>query len=363
MKHTMVVIATFSLLIGAAGAGADERAPGDTRVFAHLPVDGPGMPEGLAVRDGIVYVSTHVSVRGNAGGPPSRIYRYNLETGSLIDSIEIQEQDTSATHGLLAIAFDADGRLYVVDRNPGRIVRVDLSSGEQETYARIPNLPACRPVAGPEGECSPTALDSATFADYMAFAPDGLAYVTDLEAATIFRVPPGGGAAEIWYQDARFDGVFGLNGIAVDPTESFLYFAMTGSQQPDRPAQGIIYRLPIVEQPTPEDLEEFHVYLEPATGPDGIAFGASGRLYVALAGANQVSILDADGTERLRFPDAVANQMQEVPYDLPASVAFDGDGSLLVTNQSFFAGNPDHWVVFDAWVDDTALPLIEPVLP
>jgi len=364
MNRTMTLGAALLVAVGTIGASADPREIGDTQVFTVLPADGPGMPEGIAVRGDTVYVGTHVSIRGNAGGPPSRVYTFDRTTGMPTGEIVIQGQDQSVNHGILAMAFDAAGRLYVVDRNPGRIVRIDLETQDQETYATIPNLPACRPLVGPEEDCSPTVADSATFADYMAFAPDGSAYVTDLEAATIFRVPPGGGAAEIWYQDARFDGVFGLNGIAVDRDQEYLYFAMTGSQQPTTPAQGIIYRLPLTtESPAAADLEEFFVYLEPASGPDGLAFGTSGKLYVALAGSNQVSILNPDGTEAARFPDAVSNQFQEVPFDLPASVAFDGDGSLLVTNQSFFTAVPEHWVVFDVWVDDTALPLIEPAIP
>lgn len=65
----------------------------------------------------------------------------------------------------------------------------------------------------------------------------------------------------------------------------------------------------------------------------------------------------------MRFPTTVENEQQETPYDLPASIAFDGKGSLLVTNQSFFAANPDNWVVFDVFVDDVALPLIGPRVP
>ncbi|HEX9712042.1 MAG TPA: hypothetical protein VGB52_05730 [Actinomycetota bacterium] len=362
MRKAVVAGLALALLGAVAQAPAEERVIGDTQVFATLPADGPGMPEGIVVRDGVVFVSTHVSIRGNGSGPPSRIYRYDLGTGELLGSIEIQGQNLSATHGVLAMAFDAAGRLYVVDRNPGRVLRIDLGTEGQQVYATIPDLPACAPATEPDGSCSPTALDSATFADYIAFMPDGSMMVTDLEAATIFRVPAGGGPAQVWYQDARFDAIFGLNGIAVDPSGTHVTFAMTGSQQPGTPAQGVIYRLPIVEQPTAADLEVVHVFPEPATGPDGIAFGAGGRLYVAFAGGNQVAILSPEGEEIARFPDAVANQMQEVPYDVPASVAFDGNGSLLVTNQSFFTATPEHWVVFDVWVDDVALPLIEPDL-
>jgi sugar lactone lactonase YvrE len=336
---------------------------GDTRVFAT--VGDPGMPEGILVDEdeGVVYVSTHVSVRGNSGGPPSKIFRYDLATGSLLGEIVVEGQNLAGTHGVLAMAMDDAGRLYVVDRNPGRVLRFDLSGPApvQETYATVPDLPACSAAPPP---CSPTTMDQATFADYITFDAAGNMYVTDLEAATIFRVANDGPLprmADAWVQDARFDAIFGLNGIAIGP-DGRVTFAMTGSQQPGTPTQGVIYSLPPVDDPSPADLEVVHTYLEPATGPDGIAFGASGNLYVALTGHSQISILAPEGEEILRFPDVVTNQLQPVPYDLPASVAFDGAGSLLVTNQSFFAAEPSHWVVFDAWVDDTAFGLQEPTI-
>lgn len=358
MRGLLVRCAALALAIAMVPA-ASPATPviGQTSVFARI--GAPGMPEGIVVRNGVVYVGTHTSVTGNAGGPASKIFMFDLATGAARGEIVIEGQDRSINHGILAMAFDAAGMLYVVDRNPGRIVRVNPSDGSQSVYATIPNLPACRP-AGPDVECSPTVLDSATFADYLAFTADGTAYVTDLEAATIFRVPPGGGPAQIWYQDPAFDGLFGLNGIAVDPSGTTLYFAMTASQQPGAPAQGVIYTLPIVAHPAPGDLRVFHTFLQPAAGADGIAFGASGKLYVALAGANQVAILNPDGSEAAIFPDPAANQLQEIPYDLPASIAFDETGSILVTNQSFFAADSDHWAVLRAWVGDAALPLVEP---
>ncbi len=323
---------------------------GDTSVFTTI--GQPGSPEGIAVHDGVVYVGTHTSVVGNADGPPSKIFRFALADATPMGEITIEGQDTGITHGVLAIVIGPDGALYVVDRNPGRIVRVELPSGAQTTYATIPDLAPCALAPAP---CSQGAFSAeSTFADYIAFAPDGSAYVTDLQASTIFRVPAGGGDAAIWYQDARFDSVFGLNGITVNPAGDRLFFAMTGSLQPATPVQGIIYSLPIVTAPQPANLDVFHVFTQPAAGPDGIAFGASGRLYVVLAGSNQVAILDPDGSEVAIFPDPLANQMQDIPYDLPASVAFDGAGSLLVTNQSFFAGDESHWAVLRAFVGDTA---------
>lgn len=353
-------IALLSLVLAATAlpAHADHEI-GHTSVFAR--VGAPGMPEGVAVHDGVVWVGTHTSIRGNSGGGPSKVFGYDLGTGALVREITVAGQ-SSGTHGVLSIAFDAAGRLYVLDRNPSRLLRFDLSGADavQETYAVFPELPTCRPVIGPDVECAPTTVDEPNFVDYFVFDSDGTAYVTDLQAATIYRVPPNG-APEIWFQDARLDGIFGANGIAIGP-DGLLYFAMTGSQQPETAGLAIIYTLPRTAAPQASDLQTFHVFPEPAAGADGIAFGASGKLYVALAGANQVAVLNTDGTEAARFPDAVSNQLQEIPYDLPASVAFDGSGHLLVTNQSFFTATESHWAVLRAWVGDTERPLYRPVL-
>jgi hypothetical protein len=50
--------------------------------------------------------------------------------------------------------------------------------------------------------CSPTVLDLPPLPNDIAFAPNGDAYVTDSMQATIWRVPKGGGAPKVWYQQA-----------------------------------------------------------------------------------------------------------------------------------------------------------------
>jgi hypothetical protein len=92
----------------------------------------------------------------------------------------------------------------------------------------------------------------------------------------------------------------------------------------------------------------------------GLAFGNSGKLYAVLSGSNQISILRPGGTEETRFPSPEENAKQEVPYDMPQFLAFDGNGSVLVTNWA--VGASDHWAVLSAFVNDTALPLAEPSL-
>lgn len=337
---------------------AEPRPIGDTVLFA--PVPAPGAPEGITVLGDVVYVATHATVRGNGGSGPSKLFKYNRITGAPIGEIVIAGQNVDATHGLLGIARDADDRLYVLDRNPARVLRIDPVTGIQETYATFPDLKPCATTAPP---CSPTALDEPPFPDYPAFDAAGNLYVSDLQAATIYRVPPGGGPAQIWFQDARLDGVFGPNGVAVRTEQGKLYFAVSLSQQAETPGAGLILTLPLVAAPGPADLGVFHRFALPADGPDGIAFGASGKLYTALAGSNQMAVIRPDGTEEARWPSAADNALMDPRYDLPASLAFDGDGSILLTNQSFFAGIESNMVVFDVWVDDTAWPLEQPVIP
>ena len=76
--------------------------------------------------------------------------------------------------GLLGMALDAQGLLYVADMN-GRVDRVDPRTGAQEVYATIP-----------------TSTDT-SFTDmpgFVAFGGDGNLYVGDWSAPVVWRVPP-----------------------------------------------------------------------------------------------------------------------------------------------------------------------------
>jgi len=92
-------------------------------------------------------------------------------------------------------------------------------------------------------------------------------------------------------------------------------------------------------------------------GVSAIAFGSSGKLYVTLMGANQVSVLRPDGSEERRFPDLE----NPGPYDAPLFPAFDGHGYLLITNLAIRA--PEKSAVLRAWVNDKGLPLVRPPIP
>ena len=253
------------------------------------------------------------------------------------------------------MAWGPDGRLYVADRNPPRVLAIDYSSSppHQSTYATFPDLPRCLSAPPP---CAPSTNSGDSLVDGLAFDRSGTLYVSDVQKATIFRVPFGGGLGRVWFQDPRLDGPFGVNGLAIEPNGERLFLAVTISNPPDSAVQGSIYTLPLSDgRPKPADLTLVHRFPEPMAAPDGILFGRSGRLYVTLAGTNQISIFDPAGTEVSRFPTAAENAAQEVPWDTPASLAFDGRGSLLVTNQSYINAIPEHWVVFETSVDDLPL--------
>jgi sugar lactone lactonase YvrE len=123
-------------------------------------------------------------------------------------------------------AFGPDGKLYVVEPFVG-IIRMDLNPGNtQSIYA--PFIPT-----------GPSLLND------LAFDDDGSLYVTDSFAATIYRIPPGGGAPSVWFTDPRLAGdtlvPFGVNGIRIDKNNKNVYVSVTARAVPGRcdlPAAG-----------------------------------------------------------------------------------------------------------------------------
>ncbi|MBD1873392.1 SMP-30/gluconolactonase/LRE family protein [Nodosilinea sp. FACHB-131] len=326
---------------------------GDGRVFAG-PDLSPPFPEGIVADRNRVYVAGPAAL-GDNGGRPSEVRVFHRRTGELLTTILLEGERLSEIHGVAGLTVDSQHRLYVVSSQLG-IVRLS-PQGEcysQEIYSPVLPEIACNPSLPPGLPCS--------LPNEIAFGPDGYLYWSDSFQNTIFRVPPGGGLAEPWFQSDRLAGSatapfpVGPNGIKVTPDGTELYVAVTTSASAPG---GAIYRLPFVDAPQESDLKIFHQYLQ-GEMPDGIAFGQSGQLYVALQSPSEISILTPDGREgaRLKGP---ANS--PIAYDTPADFAFDNRGSVLVTNHALFSGNPAAFAVLKVFVGDRGVEVEVPPLP
>lgn len=350
---------TAAVLTGGARAESNNntRPLGDSRVFAPFPAE-PGFPEAIAINGDRVYVSGPAQF--NNFVQPS-VIAYDLNTGAQVAEYPILGQNPNLPQAAAGIAFGKNDTLYVADLQQG-VIRFDVDEpgGPQQVYApAVPDLPTCSTV--PAGTpCSLTAINRPPLPNELVFDKKGNLYLTDSMQATIWRIPPGGGQPQIWFQSPAMDMDFGPNGARVSPKGDKLFVALSFNQF----GIGGIYTVPLVDAPAASDLKLFHLY-NPGDIADGIAFGKSGKLYVALAGRNQISVLRPDGTEETRYSGPAqnpSNPSQPLPWANPSAIAFDDKTrSLLVTNHAiFFPNAAQFFAVYDVYVDDKADHLARP---
>jgi sugar lactone lactonase YvrE len=327
-------------------AAPTPRAIDDTSVFAQIPR--PGHPFGVAVDGDHVYVSTSdgdfFSPHANSNG--ERVFTYNTQ-GKLVHTTKITTLP-GATMGLNGIAIDGDHSLFVADMN-GRVLRMrtDGSHANPKVFAEAP-------FPFSYGNWGASMWNDNTF------DPAGNLYMTD-DKPRIWRITPDGQAA-VWFQDPRLLGLFGFAGGPlggrIDPTGKYFYFAVTVSEP--FPGDSVVYRLPLVANPAPADLEIVHRFeIAPGeqpgqTSPDatGIAFAKSGNLYVSLTGRNEIAVLDPAGN--------LIRTISSPLFDTPWGLAFS-ETSLLVTNASIRPEEqPDKWLVLSVNVGEEGLPLNRP---
>jgi sugar lactone lactonase YvrE len=328
---------TLALLAAVVPAAAHaDRPRWDARALATVPP--PGFPARAYVAPNHrIYEGTYDNPAGDT--VPSRVFEY-LPDGTLQRSWTIQGQDLSQPHGIQVATSDAKGRLVLLDKAPARVIKLDPRTGTQTTYATFADLPALP--------------DQAPMADYGAWGPDGSLYVTDYQQAVIWRVPPGGGPAQVWLADKKLDGgPFGTAGIALAADNRTLVISQ-GSEAglgAGNPATGRIYTVAIGADGRPGPLTQLWES-GPAEAPDGLALAKSGRIYVALVSplANQIVCVGADGKEVDRSP---------ATFDAPSSVAFLGT-SLIVADQSYVNGDPSHMQILDVAVGEPGVPELIP---
>ena len=206
--------------------------------------------------------------------------------------VRTQLAHTGRPNGL---ALDRDGVLWVAESDPPGLLRLEPSG----VFERILEQVDGRALLWPNDLC---------------FGADGALYITDSGclvgdvvtphginpdyasvpyAGIVFRFDPQSGAATILDEGYRF-----TNGIAFGP-DARLYVTETLS--------GDIYRYRIDGSRVVGDRELFGNVLDPADtdegflGPDGIAFSEDGRLWVAVFGQRNVTVLDRDGAAEQRL--------------------------------------------------------------
>jgi SMP-30/Gluconolactonase/LRE-like region len=307
-----------------------------------------------------VFVGTNQQAAGDTHAP-SMVFAYTRR-GRLVRGIKLRGQPLAKEHGIQGLAFDGEGRLYALDRSARpRVVRIDLATGSQHTFARFRDVPSCMAVDR-ERNCSATLGDLPAAPDYAAFAPDGRLYVTDIEQALIWRVPARGGRPRVWFTDPRLENFFGPNGIQFLADGRTLMFVVTAAGPvTGDPTSGALYKLRVRRRGAPGRLRLFW-RSRPFDGPDGFAIARSGNVYLALAAANQLVRISPRGKEVARIPTPLENEAQEIPFDGPASVAFLGK-RVLVTNQTgqpIGSGTPEHWAVLDVFAGERGLRLFRP---
>lgn len=341
------------LLLGFLFLGASSHADSSSRkpqisVFTRTT---PPNPEGVVVAQGQVYVSGP-AIFGTAGKGPSRIFVYSIKNGQLLHKIIANGENLSYEHTFGGAAIDASGRLYVLaaaafaphsaELGIQRFTERNGSYVQTQYSEPFPNLPSCPTQARGRSCALPNAI---------AFSKDGSAYVSDSFQSVIWRVPPGGGAPEVWLLSPMLAPTksvrVGANGLRFGPKRRHLYVVNT--------ALASVFRIKFVRAPTQKDIQLFHQFRE-GSMPDDCAFGKSGRLYVGLK--NEIAVLGDQGKEIARIKSSREVGTTVPPITGPANMAFDNKReSLLIANHQ---GN---FAILRVFVGDVADPLIRPLEP
>jgi gluconolactonase len=210
------------------------------------------------------------------------------------------------------LALAADGTVWVAESLFPAVIRLDRSSGQ---FTRVVEEVEGRPLLWPNDLC---------------IGPDGALYVTDsgiLVGDLLVDGKPIAGAESVSTEGIifRFDprsgevtlldeGLGFANGIAFGP-DGLLYANET--------LTGNILRYRIEDGRVADGRELFGNVLDPEytepgmRGPDGMAFSTDGRLWVAVFGQGDITVLKPDGELDHRIP---------VDGRSPTNLAFGLDG-------------------------------------
>jgi len=326
---------------------------GTTTLFAAVPLPGHA-DTSLVLPDGSVLVSTNRGAMGTTG--PSKLFRYSAR-GALLRTYTVAGQNLAGDHGTMSMALDAQGRVYVADYSPPRVLRFDLRTGAQTTYATLPDLPACSgaaavaPIGCDNGIPGGLRPDAQPWPDGLAFLRDGRLLVTDLGQGTVFVVANGGGVGTVWMQGPQLRSTFGPNQPVLTPTGDLL-LDVTTSTMPATAGSGVLYRIALSKAGVPGTVTTLYA-TRPGEGPDGFALGRSGRVYLPTLVTDRIVVIAPDGTQ--------AASLEAPQFDAPSSVTFVGT-DVLVTNLTYFSGDKTHDLVLRVAVGDRGVPALRPAV-
>lgn len=312
--------------------------PGASARFAAVP--NPGAPAGVAVGpDGTVYVATgNALTRGGAG--PGVVAAFD-PAGKLLRTWPVEGMADTRSVGLTDLVVDAYGAVWVLDASTSRVLRLDAGSAAPKVVATVPDVPACAFGLRPP-PCEPGFADGAPELRGLTVRPAGGVFVADRVQGVIWSVDELGKVAPVAGYDDRIAGegpvdltVMG-DGSLVATISARLSSVPSGAPAVVRfPVSGNGFGAPTVVTD-----------LAAGDAPQAVVPTASGRVYVALSGVNEVVDIGLEQGDVVRHGAGL-----DPAFDVPTGLALR-DGSLLVTNQGDANADASRWLVIAFGVAD-----------
>lgn len=252
-KGRILVVAFLAVLAAALPLGVS--AAGSVRTIVAFDVGVGDYPEGLAIDErGGIYVGITFT------GRVEKITRNGARS-------TLATLPAGADGLVVGLAVDEDQNVYAA-----------LASFDPQTHGvwKISRAGVAKRIA---------ALDPNGFPNGLAFGAHGELYVTDSLLGAIWRIPAGGGTAEMWLQDPLLasDGSAswaGANGIAFD--HGHLIVSNTNA--------GSLVTVPI-ERDGSAGTPRLMLQDPKLSGADGFALDARGGIYVAMSVAGAANTI------------------------------------------------------------------------